>query len=92
MRVLAAGRGGQLPFGLSECGVSIVFVAECVCRLLVRDACGCRRLPVCLSKVVVCRCGLISIAATIVKLLVSIAGCHWVVPQVSRIAVGVFVQ
>ena len=86
-----AGRGGQLPFGLSECVVSIVFVAEFVCRLLVRDACGCRRLPVCLSEVVVCQCWLISIAA-IVKLFVSIAGCHWVVLRVSRIAVGVFVQ
>ena len=56
VRVLTAVRGGQLPFGLSECVVSIVFVAEFVCCLLVRDDCGCRRLPVCLSEVVVCRC------------------------------------
>jgi hypothetical protein len=46
--------GGRLPFGLSKCVQSIVFSAESMFCLLVRDACGCWGLPVHLSEIVVC--------------------------------------
>ena len=43
----------EIPFGLSNCVVSIVFVAGVVFRVLVRVACVFWGLQVCLTKVAV---------------------------------------